>query len=357
MVTEIYDWEDLHNMRDNLSETYELMNDLTEDTPGYDTYASSNANGGEGWQTITSWAGAFHGNNHTIKTLYINSDTNRGLFSDEWGYRDDYIKDFKLEVDITHTDNWGVAAISDTCFAYVDNVHVTGNITGGSTTAGIVGQLNSRTVSNCSFEGTINGNGRVGGIIGFGDYATVSNCYVKATIEGEDEVGGVIGNLVRSGFSNCYFEGDVTGNDIVGGFAGSIRVLDNNSGFSYSAATVTGNSNVGGFNGALDSNSYPIYNCFWDTDIGPSTSASGTGKTTDELKTISTFNDTSTSGLDEEWNIISVQDYTDETWFINNDYPRLNIEYDPADYEFSTISNLLDVNGSLIRPAFQLRLK
>ena len=45
MVTRISDWYDLDDARNDLTADYELVNDLTPSTAGYDDVASSNANG------------------------------------------------------------------------------------------------------------------------------------------------------------------------------------------------------------------------------------------------------------------------------------------------------------------------
>jgi hypothetical protein len=48
----IYDWYDLNAIRDNLSGSYVLMNNLDSSTAGYMGLASQTANGGKGWLPI-----------------------------------------------------------------------------------------------------------------------------------------------------------------------------------------------------------------------------------------------------------------------------------------------------------------
>ena len=83
---QITSWQQLAEVNDDLSASYILMNDLNSSTTGYDTYASSSANGGAGWIPLGAdvssiFTGDFDGQNHTISDLYIlRSDTYTGLF-------------------------------------------------------------------------------------------------------------------------------------------------------------------------------------------------------------------------------------------------------------------------------------
>jgi len=51
-ATEIWDWYDLDAIRDDLSGSYILMNDLDATTPGYEELAGPTANAGRGWKPI-----------------------------------------------------------------------------------------------------------------------------------------------------------------------------------------------------------------------------------------------------------------------------------------------------------------
>ncbi|MBI3740472.1 MAG: hypothetical protein HY257_01785 [Chloroflexi bacterium] len=86
--------------------------------------------------------------------------------------------------------------------------------------------------------------------------------------------------------SNSYNTGAVTGTNNVGGVVG-----ENNGGTittSFNAGAVSGTTNVGGLVGIDDPGTFT--NNFWDTQTsGQSTSAGGTGKTTAQMKTQSTF--------------------------------------------------------------------
>jgi len=99
---------------------------------------------------------------------------------------------------------------------------------------------------------------------------TLSNSYSKCSVTGNSSVGGLVGD-------NWYYEG----------------IISN----SYSTGRVTGSSQVGGLVGY---NTNAVSNSFWDrVTSGMEESDGGTGKTTAEMKSITTF---SRAG----WNIITV---------------------------------------------------
>jgi len=88
----------------------------------------------------------------------------------------------------------------------------------------------------------------------------------------------------------CYCTGIVKGIWLVGGLAGKSSYEDN------------------------------VYWCMWDTQTsGVTDSAGGTGKTTTELQTVSTF-------LDAGWDFVDeTANGTEDIWWIleGQDYPRL----------------------------------
>ena len=116
----------------------------------------------------------------------------------------------------------------------------------------------------------------------------------------------------------CYSTGTVTGDSRVGGLVGSNdvgAVID-----CYSTGAVSGISSVGV--GGLVGNSYrgSINASFWDIETsGQATSKGGTGKTTAEMQTASTFIDAGWDFVDETTN------GTEDIWWIleGQDYPRL----------------------------------
>ncbi|MBN1664273.1 MAG: filamentous hemagglutinin N-terminal domain-containing protein, partial [Deltaproteobacteria bacterium] len=190
----------------------------------------------------TYFSGTFDGNNHIIDGLYINRPAKQyvGLFGNAAGP------------------------------SVIQNVGLTNvDITGGFQTGGLAAHLGADaggdpygTISNCFTTGTVTGTStNVGGLVGL-SAGYISNSYSIAEVSGLSNVGGLLGtNLYAfSSVTNCYSTGVVIGDG--GGLVGL---------------------NFGGG---------PISNSFWDTQTsGRPTSAGGTGKTTVEMMTKSTFTD------------------------------------------------------------------
>lgn len=181
-------------------------------------------------------------------------------------------------------------------------------VTGGNHVGGLVG-LNYGTLINCYVTGSVTGEDLyVGGLVGFnGDYSTLTACYAAGSVMGTQFVGGLAG-WNYGPFISCYSTSSVSGLSYVGGLVGE------NAGGTltkcYAAGWVSGTGNhVSGLVAANDGGT--VTDCFWDTETsGQENSEGGTGKTTEEMKTLSTFTDAG-------W------DFTD-TWFMPyHRYPHL----------------------------------
>ena len=178
------------------------------------------------------------------------------------------------------------------------------------------------------FTGTYNGAGHsidglfidrttaFSGLFGETSNSTISNLGVtNVNITGKYDTGGLVGrNESSSQINNSYSTGSVEGGRYVGGLVGfNFAAITN----SYSTGLVTGTSLVGGLVGV--SSSASTTNSFWDIGTsGQSSSSGGTGKTTTEMKTQSTFTDASwdftVNGEDDDWKI---------TAGMNSGYPHL----------------------------------
>jgi hypothetical protein len=156
---------------------------------------------------------------------------------------------------------------------------------------------------------------------------SISNCYSTAAVSGDDFVGGLGGiNDNNGSISNCYSTGAVSGSGSVGGLVG----YNYNSNISncYSIGAVSGSENVGGLVG--ESYSGTANNSFWDVNTScQTTSDGGTGETTAQMKTRSTF---TSAG----WDFV-------DTWNIgqNQTYPFLR-GYSGADLNYDGIVNFAD---------------
>ena len=180
----------------------------------------------------------------------------------------------------------GLVGINYYC-GTVNNSYATGNVTGTDWyVGGLVGQNFYGTVNNSFSTGKVNGTDYVGGLIGQSFYGTANNSFSTGKVNGTNYTGGFMGFSRRSTENNSYSTGNVNGTNYVGGLIGYIdfSTLSN----SYATGNVNGTANVGGLVGYRSTTT--VSNSFWDKETsGRLSSAGGTGKTTAEMKTRSTF--------------------------------------------------------------------
>jgi len=197
----------------------------------------------------------------------------------------------------------------------------TGSVTGDSRVGGLVGN-NDDTVEKCYSSSNVEGNDGVGGLVGFNDGKFVKFSYSTGNVKGDEDVGGLVGENKKGTVSNSYSTGSVTGERRVGGLVGC-NYKDSTVNGSYSTGRVSDGEDVGGLVGQNYDGT--VTRSFWDIETsGQATSAAegegkAEGKNTTEMWDITTF-----SG--EGWDIVKIEDYTDETWYIDDgkDYPRLD---------------------------------
>jgi hypothetical protein len=173
----------------------------------------------------------------------------------------------------------------------VENV----NITGRDYVGGLVG-WNEGSLTSCYATGSVSGDSTVGGLVGSNYLGTLTSCYATCSVTGTNDVGGLVGanssvSPTDVSLTDCYATGSVTGSSTVGGLMGY-----NSSGTltkCYATGLVIGTDDVGGLVGA---NWGTITACFWDKQtsnktvgVGGGTSTGVTGKTTAQMKTLSTF--------------------------------------------------------------------
>jgi uncharacterized repeat protein (TIGR02543 family) len=292
----IRDWYELDAIRNNLSGSYLLMNELDSSTPGYEEVASPTANGGRGWQPIgtgywdgqqvvgESFEGTFDGQGYKIKDLYINrpDEDSVGLFdSVNVG---GVIKDIGV-MNAVVIGNQSVGGLVGLNGGTVSNSYFIGNVTGTVTgeqqwsfVGGLVGASNG-IVSNSYATGSVTGTGTgnytfVGGLVGNNYGGTVSNSYATGNVTGIGTsdytcVSGLVGVNANSGIvSNSYATGSVTGTGtgnytFVGGLVGDNYGNTVSNSYATGSVTGTGTSNytcVGGLvgfnNAGTVSNSY-----------------------------------------------------------------------------------------------------
>jgi hypothetical protein len=201
----------------------------------------------------------------------------------------------------------------------ISNCYSTGSVSGSSGSYYIGGLAGSShgSISNCYSTGSVSGSSSVGGLMGV-SADSISNCYSTGTVSGSLEVGGLVGYNMFGSISNCYSTGAVSGAS-VGGLVGwnaygSIIGC-------YSTGAVSGTTHVGGLVG--DAYNGSVVGSFWDTQTsGKTTSAGGIGKTTAEMKTLSTF-------ISAGWDFLDTWDIGEnQTYPFLRKYPTGDLNYD-----------------------------
>jgi hypothetical protein len=198
-------------------------------------------------------------------------------------------------------------------YCSTNGVHVSGDRQVG----GLVGSHYRGTIAHCHSTGTVFGDELVGGLVGE-NLGTISDCFSTALVIGEGLVGGLVGHNgagANGRIMRCYSSGGVSGDWAIGGLVGMSSTRISNC---YSVGSVTGTTGVGGLIGS--GKSTVVTYSFWDTETsGQSTSDGGTGKTTAEMQTASTF-------LEAGWDFVDeVENGTNDIWWIleGREYPRL----------------------------------
>ena len=304
---------------------------------------------------VGGFTGTFDGNDHKITNFTINGGSNSyvGLF----GYINSYsssVKNLGLE-NCSVSGLYFVGGLAGFTYGNITNCYSTGSVSGASSSGsvgGLVGESDGN-ITNCYSTGSVSGassSGSVGGLVGLTDYGSIiTNCYSTGSVSAGSNskgIGGLMG-VNQGGISNCYSTGSVSGasgSEYVGGLVGFNNNINNNSSISncystsavsgsavigglvgyhlgngnisncYSTGAVTGSQILGGLVGYNSGASVDVNGCFWDINTsGQTNSKGGTGKTTTQMKTLSTF---TSAG----W------DFTNETANGTNDYWRMCVD-------------------------------
>jgi len=217
----------------------------------------------------------------------------------------------------------------------VTNSYSTSTVNGESSVGGLIGQNYAESVrgpgvcagfvARCYSTGLVSGYACVGGLVGIGG-GDIINCYSKSVVNGDCNVGGLVGTNWGTYFfgapisftgliTQCYSTGAVGGNEQVGGLVGSNTCDYGDEGIvSYS---------------------------FWDVHTSEqATSAGGTGFTTAEMQTASTFLDAgwdfveeTANGIENIWWILEGQDYPKLWWEKESGENEIVINID-TDFEY-----------------------
>jgi hypothetical protein len=352
----IEDVDDLQAVANNLTAHYALSNDIdASETIGW--------NSGQGFEPIgdagNRFSGGFDGKGCTITGLYMNrpNTDNVGLFG-HVGH--DTEATVINNVRLVNTTVIGARGIGTLVGRVTGNANtlieqcsaVVGNVTGNGATGGLIGSFNSWRITP---GGTDNPVLRY-------SYTDLS-VYSSVSGGGRDKFGGLAGCSQKGTIQNSYSKSSVTVTDgsRIGGLAGCIdyrgEILNS---YSTGGVTVTNCNLVGGLLGNREGrgpNAGVVTHSFWDTETsGQTTSAGGTGKTTTDMQTETTFTDAGWN-FDNIWDIDSMENngYPYLTWVgfvpaeltITGEFTAKNKTYDATSIaEFSTYNlSLSGVSG------------
>ena len=169
--------------------------------------------------------------------------------------------------------------------------------------------------------GDVSGINEVGGLVGWIVNTPVKRSFATGSVTGTLDTGGLIGLLYGTSITtDTYARGRVSGSSQTGGLVGGVdpnAVVEN----SYATGHVTGSDSSGGLVGVeISVGTIAPESAFWDSaTTGQASSLRGAGKTTAEMKAISTFTNAG-------WSIATGRDLS-KVWGIcgavNDGYPFL----------------------------------
>ena len=345
----VADWNDLMNTQSDWDANFILTADIN--LQGVPLIPVGNDVNG----TYIYFRGIFDGNGHIIRNATITrgySSTGIGVFGRISS--DSHIRNLGVE-DVNMIGGARVGGLVGCSYGIISNCFATGKVSqtdppAGTGVGGLVGK-NFGTITGSHAACQVDGDQRIGGLVGW-NIGTIIDSYANGTVNGDRDVGGLVG---ENGYSSsesgdgidhfgiiarCYAAGSVSGNRSVGGFAGTnegpggsfVSIID-----CYSISAVTGGNGLVGSNighitncyaagrvngnggGLIDLPFIPLSNSFWDIEAtGQTTSGSGTGLTTAEMMTLSTFTSAGWDFVNETAN------GTEDIWFIREGrkYPR-----------------------------------
>jgi hypothetical protein len=307
----------LQNVNTNINANYLLVQDI--DCGGITSFTPLG---------LSYFNGVFDGDGKKISGITINKplDNNVGFFKILGG--SGVVKNLILN-DINVLGNNSVGGIVGANNGKIDSSSVVrGEIKalGHGYSGGLVGSnrgvinnsysdVSVRVVENSPTDGRYSG-----GIAGENVYSggIIENSYSLGEVRGSIHLGGITGrNLgsssqVRAKIINSYSRSRVYGLSSVGGLSGSVTNADIINSYSTGLVSATSSFNVGGLVGV--SVNPAVTNSYWDTQTSSRTiSDGGTGKTTAQMKTQSTY---------VGWNFDSVWEIDSS---VNEGYPHLKL--------------------------------
>jgi len=260
MATTITDATGLQNMKNDLTDDYELGNNIN-------CSGIANFEPVGGWNGLDPFTGSFDGKHFTISHLTVNrpADDYIGLFGETDGAT---IQNVTLE-DFTITgDDYVGTLVGNADISTFTNINVINTtVVGANVAGGLGGMFYGGAVTNCQSSGTVGNGYAIGGLLGYagesGLNIIITDCHSSCTVSATDSLaGGLIGEAEEVTLLRCYATGNVTSTgDIVGGLCGWIG--DGTASRCFATGNVTstnvGGSGAGGLLGGLFGS---ITNCY-----------------------------------------------------------------------------------------------
>jgi len=315
------DLNDIGNHVEDYNKCFILVSDINMGGFTYTTaLIAPDINNSNSYFDGTSFTGILDGNDCTISNLII----------DTAGADNDYLGLFGMIEAPGEVKNLGIEEVSVTGGSYSDDL---GGLVGSNGASHATGGAISRCYSAGEVEGGDHSN-CLGGLVAK-NHGTISSCYSGCSVSGGEysgSVGGLVGYNVDGRVNNCYSTGSISGSSWLGGLAG---LNANTISTCYSTGPVSGNDYLGGLVGW---NLGMVIFSYWDIETsGLSRSDGGEGKTTLQMKDVSTF---------LHWSAAP------PLWTINDgNYPRLAWEQQPGEpINTPLLSDVLDGQGTQSQP-------
>lgn len=246
----IYSEEDLHNLRNNLSGKYILMNDI--DLTAATSEGGKYFHNGSGWEPIGSKSSPFNGildgNGFKIIGLNIDIVSNQEVYAGLFGYAlNSKILNLGLVNGAIDAESTSLDTSNSTVYA--------GGIIGYGANIEITNSYNENPVNAFAYTSSYAG-GLIASISGSSSsHSVITNSYNAAEIKGKNATGGIAGKVNWTDISNNYNVGDINKSNSNGSTAGGITGTISNSSISDSfnkgnITTYASYSNGGGISGS-----------------------------------------------------------------------------------------------------------
>ena len=157
------------------------------------------------------------------------------------------------------------------------------NITSGTFVGGVAGWSFGGNIENCSVSGSVSGSSGsdVGGVVGYQQVGSITGCSSSATVKGTERAGGVVGvtNGGTTTLTACYATGDVTVENDSSSNAWAGGIVGMNGTGTLIACYATGKVSGNIVGGAVGVNYATVTACYWsgspDNDNGGATKVDG----------------------------------------------------------------------------------